>query len=226
MKVINVKWFFLFVLLLVSCLDINASAGNDAVSKGINLSLWIIAVCILLAVIGFFLLSRLKNTTPISLVQPTATVDWDYNSLVDYVKSTFRQMQCASTNLDIDSVSELLTPVLCKHYEDVFYAMFAKCQKEVVLSVVIHEVSILGHDNANTPVRGNRFSAVITGERIVYTLNEKMRQVVKNPRRESEPFSYTYTFVKHDAKWLLDVVEGGRVEVTDMPEEKMAFRSN
>jgi len=199
-------------LVLVSlCFCIDAFGQNQTGKAGIYLS-WLIG---LIGIVGIasFVIIKVKHHKA-QAKHPDATIqNWDYNRTVEYIRFIFRQMQFSWVNRDIDSISEYVTVSFYKKFESHYYLMLGKGEKDIISSITIKTVEIQGM-NDKIDDDANLLNVYVSSEMVVYTIDEKLRQIVFNAELTPHEYTFNLQFVKENNRWLLDNIQNVNSSVT------------
>jgi len=213
---INIKYARVipFVLML-NCVFIDALGQTRNGKTGIYLS-WLIGLIGVVGIVSFVIIKfkRKKATTK----HPEVSIqNWDYNRTVEYIQFIFRQIQFSWVNRDIDSISEYITESFYKRFESHYYLMLGKGEKDIISSITVNTVEIQGMAD-KIDADANLLNVYISSEMVVYTIDEKLRQIVFNAELAPQEFIFNLQFVKENDRWLLDNIQNvnSNVTISDM----------
>lgn len=199
-----------FVLLL-NGVFIDAFGQTKNGKTGIYLS-WLIG---LIGVVGIasFIIIRVRHRRATAKHPDVAIQNWDYNRTVEYIRFIFRQMQFSWVNRDIDSISDYVTVSFYKKFESHYYLMLGKGEKDIISSITISAVEIQGMTD-KIDADANLLNVYVSSEMVVYTIDEKLRQIVFNAELAPNEYTFNLQFVKENDRWLLDNIQNVNANVT------------
>jgi hypothetical protein len=199
--------------LLVISIETFARAGGGGGKGGgsiVGLILWGLYTLII-SVILFFKVGKSRK-----IINKSADHDsfWNFEQMRNNAKSVFFKMQDAWMEREIEKVKDIITPQLYEEYKTQLELMKKNNEKNILSGINVTNVRIIGCEDYMDDSQDS-YIAHIKGEMIDYTINEKTRQIIKNPDKKEEKFTDTYHFIRKGNKWLLDNIDN-KVSIWDV----------
>lgn len=137
---------------------------------------------------------------------------WDQEALLSYATSVFRRFQYDWQRMDLSSIQQYTTPEYAKHVGLMLYAMQQMGRVNELSDVTISEALITGaHDAAdNSKDRVN--------VAFVASMRDQLKDRATNTalRVDHEEFGEQWNFVRSERGWLLDGIDQGTEDPTQL----------
>lgn len=208
-------------ILLLIAIDSYARAGGASSSGGNASGFRIIGyvVSVVLAAVtgialGIALSRKIKKSRAIVFASTANDKFWHLGQMEDHARKTFLQMQNAWKRRNMEEVKGIITERLYSDYHRKLELLKKRKEMNILNSIEVKNVNIIGAEDYKDDAK-DRFVAYIDGEMQDYIINEYTGELLHGTKKDVEPFSDTYHFVRRDNKWLLDYIDN-HVTVLDV----------
>lgn len=177
-------------------------------SGAVGITLLIIITVLAVVVLGTIpALIKLKSHASAKIITRASNKDslWDADRLKKHAEKIFYKMQRAWEDRSMGLVKKQVTVELFTDYKSILDQMLKNREKNIITFITLTEITIIGCEDFKDDSK-DRYIAYIKGTMLDYTINERSKEIIQNPKRLIRPFSDTYHFVRSYNDWLLEKI--------------------
>lgn len=180
------------------------SSSPGAVSATLLIIITVLAVVVLGTIPA---LIKLKSHASAKIITRAANKDslWEADALKKHAEKIFYKMQRAWEDRNMGLVKKQVTVELFADYKSILDQMLKSREKNIITFITLTEITIIGCEDFKDNSK-DRYIAYIKGTMLDYTINERTKEIIQNPKRLTRPFSDTYHFVRSYNDWLLEKI--------------------